>query len=65
MDESPPFTNYEKKAFSKREVNVADAGKGFSASHWYRFYKAVKWYKTEFHGQSRAFGLEFPHKPYV
>jgi len=65
MDASPPFTNYEKKAFSKREVNGADAGKGFSASHWYRFYKAVKWYKTEFHGQSRAFGLEFPHKPYV
>ena len=65
MDASPPFTNYNKKDFSKREVNGADAGKDFPASHWYRFYKAVKWYKKEFHEQSKAFGLEFPHKPYV
>jgi len=65
MDESPPFTNYNKKDFSKREVNGADAGEDFPASHWYCFYKAVKWYKKEFHEQSKAFGLEFPHKPYA
>jgi hypothetical protein len=65
MDQLPPFTNYDKKTFSKREVRDADAGSGFPASHWYRFYKAVKWYKKEFHEQSKAAGLEFPHKPYV
>ena len=65
MDQSPPFTNYDKKKFSKREVVDVDAGSDFHASHWYCFYEAVKWYKKEFHEQSKAAGLEFPHKPYA
>ena len=65
MDPSPPFTNYERKAFSGREVSRAAAGRDFGGSHWYRFYSAVMWYKKEFHRLCKAQGLEFPHAPYA
>lgn len=54
------FKNYDQKVFSQRHVEGAELAGDFANSCWYRFYKAVKWYKQKFFRYSDKYGLNIP-----
>jgi hypothetical protein len=43
MDDA--FTNFDGKMFDHRKVEGAKLASNFPQSNWYRYYRAVKWYK--------------------
>jgi len=54
------FANYSRRRFNKRTVNGAVPCRGFAKSPWYRFYRAVRWYKERFFDYCSQFGLDIP-----
>jgi len=54
------FTNYSRRRFNKRTVHGAVPCRGFAKSPWYRFYRAVRWYKERFFDYCSQFGLDIP-----
>ncbi|NQT65934.1 MAG: hypothetical protein HQ554_07115 [FCB group bacterium] len=56
------FSNFDKKKFNERKVTNAVLTNNFNESNWYKFYKAVKWYKTMFFKYCKEEGLDIPNK---
>ena len=54
------FKNFERKKFHRRKVTGVELSEKFENSHWYQYYKAVKWYKEKFFGYCKDQGLEIP-----
>ena len=54
------FKNFERKKFHRRKVTGVELSEEFENSHWYQYYKAVKWYKEKFFGYCKDHGLEIP-----
>jgi len=52
------FKDFKKKKFRKRIINFAVIEDNFAQSCWYRFYKAVKWYKERFFKYCFIEGIE-------
>jgi hypothetical protein len=55
------FINFHKKGFDERVVKGAVLAPDFLNSHWYRYYRAVQWYKQQFFNVCGSHGLEIPH----
>lgn len=55
------FKNYNERRFNRRSVADVELKKGFENSNWYRFYKAVHWYKPKFFKYCKEFGLYIPN----
>ena len=55
------FVNYDKKKFNHRIVDDAVLREEFEKSNWYKFYKAVKWYKPRFYKYCKKYGLDIPN----
>ena len=55
------FSNYDKKKFNNRKVINAVLANNFNESNWYKFYKAVKWYKPMFFKYCKEEGLDIPN----
>ena len=51
------FADFDRKRFHHRQVIGAKLAPGFTNSCWYRFYRAVKWYKELFFENCTAHGL--------
>jgi hypothetical protein len=51
------FDDFDHKRFHHRQVSGAKLAPGFTNSCWYRFYRAVKWYKELFFENCTAHGL--------
>jgi hypothetical protein len=51
------FDDFDRKRFHHRQVIGAKLAPGFKDSCWYRFYRAVKWYKELFFETCTAHGL--------
>ena len=51
------FDDFDRKRFHQRQVIGAKIAPGFINSCWYRFYRAVKWYKELFFENCTAHGL--------
>jgi len=54
------FANFEEEKFNQRKVDRAVTTANFSASNWYKYYLAVKWYKERFFYYCSQTGLEIP-----
>lgn len=54
------FSNYQKDKFKNRKVDGAELSPNFVESNWYKYFKAVKWYKTKFFNYSSEHMLEIP-----
>ena len=54
------FANFEAKKFHERKVEEVELADGFANSHWYRFYLAVKWYKSRFFQYCTKYQLVIP-----
>lgn len=55
------FSNFNKKKFNDRKVTNAVLADNFNESNWYKFYKAVKWYKAMFFKYCKEEGLDIPN----
>ncbi len=42
------FKDFKKSKFKKRKVEDVEAKENFETCDWYKYYKAVKWYKSRF-----------------
>jgi len=51
------FKNFDNKKFNNRKIKSIDINTEFSNSNWYKFYKAVIWYKEKFFKYSKEQGL--------
>jgi hypothetical protein len=56
------FSNFDKKKFNNRKVTNAVLANKFNESNWYKFYKAVKWYKKKFFKYCKEQGLDIPNE---
>ena len=56
------FSNFDKKKFNDRKVTSAVLANKFNESNWYKFYKAVKWYKKKFFKYCKEEGLYIPNE---
>jgi hypothetical protein len=56
------FSNFNKKKFNERKVTNAVLANKFNESNWYKFYKAVKWYKKKFFKYCKEEGLDIPNE---
>lgn len=54
------FANFESKKFHERKVEEVELADGFANCHWYRFYLAVKWYKSRFFQYCIKYQLDIP-----
>jgi hypothetical protein len=54
------FENFEEEKFSRRKVEGVILAPAFSDSNWYKYYRAVKWYKERFFYYCSQAGLEIP-----
>lgn len=54
------FKNYQSEKFNNRKVSDVEINNNFENSNWYKYYKAVKWYKEQFHKYSKEHLLEIP-----
>lgn len=52
------FLNFDQKTFDQRKIAGAKPASGFPQSNWYRYYRAVKWYKERFFHHCEKQGLE-------
>ena len=57
------FLNYDKRKFNHRSVHNAKikSCNEFEKSNWYKFYKAVYWYKPKFFEYCKKNGLNIPN----
>jgi hypothetical protein len=58
---SDAFANYKKRKFNHRTVSGAVLKDGFKNSNWYRYYRAVQWYKPRFYKYCKEYGLNIPN----
>ena len=56
------FSNFDKKKFDKRKVKSVILADNFGESNWYKFYRAVKWYKKQFFTFCDEEGLKIPNE---
>jgi len=56
------FKNYNMNKFNSRIVEEVLLADDFSDSNWYKFYRAVKWYKEKFFYYCRKNGLFIPNQ---
>jgi len=56
------FLNFDKRKFNNRKVSNAILTTEFNESNWFKFYKAVKWYKTMFFKYCEEEGLNIPNE---
>ncbi|VFQ46507.1 DUF6765 family protein [Desulfoluna butyratoxydans] len=54
------FSNFSVKAYDKRKVEGAIPAPDFAEGNWYRFYKAVHWYKDHFFRLAEKEGVTIP-----
>ena len=54
------FKNYSTVSHDRRRLENAVLDDHFTESNWYRFYRAVKWYKIKFYQGCKANGLHIP-----
>jgi len=54
------FANFDAKKFHNRVVKDVRLTENFAASHWYKFYQAIKWYKNRFFYHCSLNQLEIP-----
>jgi len=54
------FRNYQRDKFRNRKVEGVEINTDFEDSNWYKYYKAVKWYKEQFFKYSKEHLLEIP-----
>ncbi|OQY43168.1 MAG: hypothetical protein B6240_13065 [Desulfobacteraceae bacterium 4572_87] len=52
------FSNFDREKFDRRKVAGASLRSDFAQSHWYRYYRAVKWYKDRLFHHCKNRGLE-------
>jgi len=52
------FANFDRKKFDQRKVQGATLRPDFAKSNWYRYYRAVKWYKKRLFYHCEKQGLE-------
>jgi hypothetical protein len=55
------FKNFSETVFAQRKVDGAVPADGFVESNWYKYYKAVRWYKDQFFSLCKDNGLDIPH----
>lgn len=55
------FKDYKKKKFNNREVVDVNLIKEYKETSWYKYIKAVKWYKTLLFPTCAKYGLEIPN----
>ena len=58
------FANYKKRKFNRRSVPDVVLNDGFEYCNWYRYYKAVQWYKPIFFKYCKVYGLDIPNDYY-
>ncbi len=56
------FLNFNKKKFNERKVEYVILANKFNESNWYKYYKAVKWYKKNFFEYCKEKGLNIPNE---
>ena len=52
------FSNFNGKTFDQRKVEGAKLASSFLQSSWYRYYRAVRWYKERFFHHCEKQGLD-------
>ena len=55
------FVNYRRRKFNHRSVSDVELKDGFDESNWYKYYKAVQWYKPLFFRYCKKYGLDIPN----
>jgi len=55
------FSNFDETSFNNRKVTDVVLVDEFNNTNWYKFYKAVKWYKEKFFKYCKEEGLDIPN----